>query len=202
MLVEKTNYNEFDNTIVDALRKVKNKYLHHSYNRRRPNTIQRIESIFSHELYHQLRLIQESKLIHFQPFRIDVDLPKYAYNVIGFPCLKGLENNVFKPDIVIHKNQNNTEYQFLIAEIKMDGVDFPTLLYDLQKLIYYKVSPLNFQNAVFIYSGDKYELEEKLTIGLSSTILNCLIENKICVAVREFNEVKRDKWKLYNFNKP
>ena len=201
MLYEKnTNQlSEAERLLLKALKNVKSRYLAHTYFRQRTFNLQRIESIFSHELYHQLRLLQNEENI-LKNLRIDFDLPKHHYQIQNINCLNGFENKFFKPDLSIHKGQNNFGKQLLVGEIKMEGVDIASLLLDLQKLIYYKISQLNFENAVFIYTGNKSDLESKLTVCLSFEMLQCLIKNKIVVALRE-EDSKKSFWKIYNFQK-
>jgi len=201
-MLEEKNINtlcEAERLLLKALNNVKRRYLSHSYNRLRTFNIQRIESIFSHELYHHLRLLQYEENI-LRDLRIDFDLPKHHYEIINTNCLNGLENKLFKPDLSIHKGQNSLSKQLLIGEIKMEGVDIASLLLDFQKLIYYKVSQLNFENAVFIYTGKKSDLERKLSVFLSVEMRQCLAKNKVVVALQK-EDNKKSFWNIYNFIK-
>jgi hypothetical protein len=80
----------------------------------------------------------------------------------------------------------------------MEGVDIASLLLDFQKLIYYKVSQLNFENAVFIYTGKKSDLERKLSVFLSVEMLQCLTKNKVVIALQK-EDNKKSFWNIYNF---
>jgi hypothetical protein len=207
MLILKPKTNCAEKFLLAGLNNVQNRYLRHQYNRA---TIeyQRIEGVFSHELYHQLRKIQEDNFHEvincdnnfFRNIVLHMTLPKQRYSVPNNQCVYNLNTYRTIPDVVLHQGQNNKNKQMLVGEIKMKGVNFSLILTDLQKLIYYKVSGLKFENAVFIYSGDKSDLEEKLEVGLTSKILKCLIKNNIVVALRS-KASKKTSWEVYEFDK-
>jgi hypothetical protein len=207
MLTEKLNANCAEAILLGALNNVQNLYMRHSYNRVTLG-YQRIESLFSHEIYHQLRLYQDprNQLPHccdrdqLKDIVYHMALPKGIYQVENCPCVENINLKRIIPDVVFHGGQNNMKNQLLIGEIKMKGANFNLIVKDLQKLIYYKISKLKFENAVLIYSGDKSDLEEKLTLGLSTQMLNCLISNKIVVALSTKATTNQRKiWKIFKF---
>jgi hypothetical protein len=207
MLIIKTSPNCAENLLLVGLNKVQRQYLKQEYNRAALGH-QRLEGVFSHELYHQLRKIQEDNFQDvigcednvFKKIVINMTLPKQIYPIGNNHCIDNINTNRTIPDIVFHEGQNTVSKQMLVGEIKMKGVNFPLILTDFQKLIYYKVSNLNFENAVFIYTGLKSTLEEKLVIGLSTQMLGCLIKNNIVIALQE-KQKNKSIWNIYEFKK-
>lgn len=81
----------------------------------------------------------------------------------------------------------------------MEGGSSANIIKDLEKLLFYKLSSLKFQIAVFIYTGTKSELECKLEFCLSEKMLQCLIKYKVAIALRE-NRGREQNWNIYQFN--
>ena len=153
---------------------------------------QRPEASFVAELYHQLRILQKKS--PFVELKLHVDLTKQQLG-INSPtdkCLGNFNPNRLRPDLVLHGGQNDNDSQILISEVKMDGATEGSILNDLQKLIFYKVSRLKFKNAVFIFSGTKEQLEGILVNLCSNQFSECLKEHKILFAC------KNKQWQIFN----
>ena len=168
MLIEYSNNFEIE-ILIKALNSVAISYTKFEYERV-ANKIQRPERVFNAELYHQLRKLQETNflsdgvLVHQEPnkqgdfltnnfsFNVETNKEVTFLNPRQIPCLPNVNYKRLSPDIVLHKNQNNSEQanQRLICEIKMEGASWGSIKKDFDKLLFYKLSRLQFQNAVFI----------------------------------------------------
>jgi hypothetical protein len=206
MLTIKENLNAAEHILIAGLNGVAENYyrMRHYGNE---NYLQRPERVFNAELYHQLRKLQESEgvnfLIHQEITKNDISLHSAVSHEPQIheekPCLEDFNNKRVSPDLVFHGGQDNLDNQLLVAELKMEGASRLSILKDLEKLLFYKLSSLKFQNAVFIYTGSKNELESKLELGLSEKMLQCLIKHNIVIALRELM-VREQNWNIYQFN--
>jgi hypothetical protein len=200
MLVQKDVTNQIEEMLLKALNNVENDYMEMTYGRVAAE-VQRPEHAFSSELYHQLRKLQENEAEYFgfglnQSLKFHADLNKMSYHIKDIPCIKKINPKSTRPDIVLHGGQNNTNFQHLAIEIKMAGVRYDDIEKDLLKLLYYKLSPLNFENAIFVFSGNVTVLDNFLLDDFSNNTKNCLKENKIYFALRENVEIE-GAWALY-----
>lgn len=194
--------------LIKALNNVSPQYLKMRYDNVRGG-FQKPERVFNAELYHQLRKIQEN-ITSFKEFNIHqeitkqklhlhldlVKLPGYEENI---PCIGDYKPRKISPDIVFHGGQSNIDNQLLVAEIKMDGTSWINIIKDFQKLLFYKLSRLQFKNAVFIYTGTKENLEEIL-FTLHSSLLECLRKNEIVIVLPSAKNRQNDEWKCYRIN--
>ncbi len=208
MLKTKNVLNGVEEFLITALNEVDAEY----YEMRYDNVVggfQKPERVFNAELYHQLRKLQEDTMNEIFKIHPDlVELPlKLHLELVKVPssydstnqCIGDFYPKKISPDIVFHGGQNNRKKQLLAAELKMDGANIVNIIRDFQKLLFYKLSYLKFRNAVFIYTGTKSDIEEKLIHGLSKHMLECLMKNKIVIAVCEKKNKKR-KWSMYEFD--
>ena len=206
MLTIKENINTAEHTLIAGLNGVAEDYyrMRHYGNE---NYLQKPERVFNAELYHQLRKLQELEGVN---FLIHQEITKNNNSIIAVvshepqiheekPCLEDFNNKRVSPDLVFHRGQDNLDNQLLVAELKMEGASRLSILKDLEKLLFYKLSSLKFQNTVFIYTGSKNELESKLELGLSEKMLQCLIKHNIVIALRELM-VREQNWNIYEFN--
>ncbi len=169
--------------------------------------LQKPERVFNAELYHQLRKLQENG--YYEVGRIHPDLVKHIKlhlettkvppAIINNLCIGDFHPKKISPDIVFHTGQDNIDNQLLVAELKMDGASRINIINDLQKLLFYKLSALQFKNAVFIYTGSKKDLERKLEFGISKKMLECLIKQYIFIALHQIKGGKK-MWNIYQFN--
>jgi hypothetical protein len=208
VLEEINPYNEVLLMLQKALNNVEIQYISQEYLRLARNRIQRPERVFVAELYHQLRKLQESTdniyntTIRDLVFHCEIGKINYAVNE---PCLNDFSNNRTVPDLVLHKSQDNKspQNQQLVCEVKSDyNLSEKSFIKDLKKLLYYKLSDLRFQNAVFIYTGEKNKIDELLARYKfetnDSNIINCLCKNEIRFALRS-NQIGNNTfdWKIY-----
>ena len=196
------NENQEINTLIKALHNVDKSYMIQNYDRNR-DYYQKPERVFVAETYHQLRKLQESVFI-LEHLSIHVDINKdIRHSQIDSQCIgDDFNRNRLSPDIVFHLSQNDAskENQKLICEFKMSNTRKSLIIKDLKKLIFYKISRLQFQNAVFIFCGNSSEFERKLN-GISTEMLQCLIKNKIIVILqKEQNTNNCYNWQPYIFN--
>ena len=77
----------------------------------------------------------------------------------------------------------------------MKGCSSSKIIKDFEKLLFYKLSYLSFENAILIYSGTKEDLESKIQ-DFTDSLLGCLADNKIFVAT-----ISKNKWALFEFSK-
>lgn len=182
--------------LMKGLLRVKGVYLQVPYDQI-GNGFQRPEASFTAELYHQLRILQSE--FNYDDLILHLDLGKYRLNRNNqnteIKCLNHFDRNNLRPDLVLHRAQNNIDKQLLICEIKMKGANGISVFYDLQKLIFYKSPRLKFKNAIIIFTGSKQELEEILVLHCTPTFLNCLYDNEILFATKE------KKWQIFSLDK-
>jgi hypothetical protein len=206
MLVEETQLNKTLETLKSALDQVETKYIVSKYDRNKTG-LQKPESSFGAELYHQLRMIQNNNSTY-SNLKFQVDISKKNYSILNSKCLEGLNKNRMKPDLVLHQEQNKINEQKLVCEIKLDyGNNIYNVLKDLKKLVYYKISNLKFENAVLIIFGSMEQIEktmEKINILEPSFVNDCLYRNKILFCLtsnRKVNENKKNsetwEWSYY-----
>ncbi len=202
MLTEKHNLNSVEKLLLCALNNVHSGYLVISYDRV-ARGFQRPERAFNAELYHQLRKIQDDDPNNFD-FKIHQELFKYPnsfnleLNSIPedkkiIPCIGNYNPNKISPDIVFHNRQNDLVNQLLVAEIKMKGCSTSKIIKDFEKLLFYKLSYLSFENAILIYSGTKEDLDSKIQ-DFDDGLLSCLADNKIVVVT-----ISNNKWAFFEF---
>ena len=194
--------------LIKALNNVAPQYLKIRYNNIRGG-FQKPERVFNAELYHKLRKIQENSfdyeeiIIHQeitkQKLHFHLDIVKLPNNEADFPCIGHYRPRKISPDIVFHGGQNNTDNQLLVAEIKMEGTSWLNIIKDFQKLMFYKLSRLQFQNAVFIYTGTKEDLED-IFFSLHLSFLECLQKNKIIIVLPFSKNKQNYEWKAYQIN--
>lgn len=194
MLIRKEQLNPAETFLLKGLNQVEIGYLEWEYHGVE-REFQRPEKTFSAELYHQLRINQE---LENYTLKIHFDITKRTSLNNNNPCLNGFKPSKIEPDIVFHGGQNNLEKQALVAEIKMEGVNNSDILYDLNKLLYYKLSFLNFKNACFIYSGYDTDLSNKLNGYIGDKFLECIIKHEIIVATRVKGK-KNNQWGIFKF---
>jgi hypothetical protein len=207
MLQEK-ELNGAEILLIKALNNVDRRYLKMRYDKIKGG-FQKPERVFNAELYHQLRKIQE-KITTYQEFSIHQEITKHKLHFHldlvklprleeNHPCIGDYSPRKISPDIVFHGGQNNTDKQLLVAEIKMEETSWVNIIKDFQKLLFYKLSRLKFQNAVFIYSGIKEDLEAIL-FTLPLPFLECLQNNKIIIVLPLTNNEQNYEWKAYQIN--
>lgn len=184
-----------------ALEEVEEQYISQIYPRIRRG-VQHPERAFVAELYHQLRKLQELPNSEYENLTFHCDLGKRNYRVdntclkIQFPPDKSLH-----PDIVLHNSQNNKKEQILVCEVKMAfALTEKKLFKDLNKLLYYKLSDLNFQNAVFIYTGSKESIDHIIENWERDEVMNndlvkCLCKHDILFALSEKKTTR--EWRFY-----
>lgn len=185
--------------LISALNSIDNQYLNIKYNK--IGGFQKPERLFNAELYHQLRKIQD------EGFNVATELTKIKLHIelvkipgIGVhPCIGDYRPRKISPDVVFHNSQNDTTNQLLVAEIKMEGASWVNIGKDFQKLLFYKLSRLQFKNAVFIYTGSKDELEEIL-FRFSNNFLRCLQDREIIIVIPKMLQNKKYSWEAYNIN--
>jgi hypothetical protein len=206
MLTIKENLNAAEHTLIAGLNGVAEDY-HRMRHYGNENYLQKPERVFNAELYHQLRKLQETEGVNFLIHQ-EITKNNFSLNAVVShepqihkekPCLEDFNNQRVSPDLVFHRGQDNLDNQLLVAELKMEGASRLSILKDLEKLLFYKLSSLKFQNAVFIYTGSKNELESKLELGLSEKMLQCLIKHNIVIALRELM-VREQNWNIYEFD--
>lgn len=210
MLKTKEVLNGVEEFLITALNEVAEEYFEMGYANVKSG-FQKPERAFNAELYHQLRKLQEN-IGNNDKFKIHPDLIKHPFKLHlelvkapssyhrNIQCIGDFYPKKISPDIVFHGGQNNLKNQSLVAELKMDGTNTVNIIKDFQKLLFYKLSYLNFENAVFIYTGTKSDIEEKLVLGLNEHMLECLMKSKIVIAVCEKNN-KIINWSLYEFDR-
>jgi hypothetical protein len=178
------------NYLMKGLSGVDNSFLEVAYNNVRTG-IQRPESTFVAELYHQLRVFQNEYC--FENLQLQIDLSKMNLNErIENTCVNDIERRSLKPDIVLHRGQDSTANQLMICEVKMKGCSYTSLINDLKKLIFYKVSRLQFLSSVFIFAGSRQDLEEILVTECSHHLLRCLKTHDILFVAKNLK-----KWEMY-----
>lgn len=182
------------NNLVMALKAVENYYLKQNYNRIHLG-VQKPERIFTAELYHQLRILQKDKNLHFS-----ADIIKKSYDVNPNSCIKLKDFKRISPDIVLHKEQNDTNpnNQLLVCEIKMEGASHKKIIKDFYKLLYYKISKLKFNTSAFIFTGSIETINKILSNNLELT--NCIREHKIIAICLENVDTDNSKWIKYVIN--
>lgn len=208
--------------LIQALNAVKISYTIFAYDKV-ASRFQKPERVFTAELYHQLRKKQDesiteqlninqevTKMVGFSinDFTINAEPNKQSISAKNGlnECLGTIDYKRLSPDIVLHKNQNNFERinQRLICEIKMSGSSQSNIYKDFRKLLFYKLSRLQFQNAVFIYAGTTDSLKNIIE-GLNYTskenqsLLKCLKKHQIIFVVPEkLNDSKEFyHWETY-----
>lgn len=171
--------------LLKALNNVKISYLKQLYNKVTKG-VQNPERVFVAELYHQLRVLQENKSNPaYSNLNFHVETNKQSLGNLLHPCIQGYDFKRVSPDLILHLNQNNSysNNQKLVCEIKMEGADWSKITKDFHKLIFYKLSRLNFQTAVFIYTGLKSDLDRVLEIhntnNYNESLVRCLRDNNI-----------------------
>ena len=179
-----------------ALKKVKDDYIKISYQHVVRN-LQKPERVFVAELYHQLRCIQESgkyaSLLGELKFNVEINKQGRLGDLDEFI----LNYNISKviPDLVLHHSQNNNDHekQLLACEVKSSYyITQRNFEKDLVKLLLYKSSRFNYQNACFIFMGTKEELCKYL-MQLSPDFFIKLERNKIIFITYENEKT----WSFY-----
>jgi hypothetical protein len=116
-------------------------------------------------------------------------------------CLANFYRKNIRPDLILHKEQNNLDEQKLACEIKtVKFLNFNDFAFDLQKLVYYKTSRLKFENSVFVYSGEIKEIEDLLKLFLKqkpTSMLDCLHNQHILFALPKSKESNPYQWGIY-----
>jgi hypothetical protein len=173
-----------------------------NYNRN-INYIQKPERDFVAETYHQLRKLQEScSVLEHLSFHVDIN-KEIRHSQIDSQCIGAdFNRNRLSPDIVFHLSQNDAtqQNQKLICEFKMSNARSTLIIKDLEKLIFYKKSRLQFQNAVFVFCGNSSTFEQKLT-GITNEMLRCLFDNQIVVILQKDKKTSNfHNWQPYVFN--
>jgi hypothetical protein len=210
MIVKKEILIYVEEFLITGLNQVEQEYLKMRYDKN-ISGFQKPERVFNAELYHQLRKLQENigsynnLKIHPElvknPFKLHLELIKNpSNNSRNILCIGDFVPKRISPDIVFHDGQNNLNNQLLVAELKMEGASVTNIIKDFQKLLFYKLSYLEFKNAVFIYTGLKSSLEEKLKLGLTNQMVECLITNNIVIALQE-KQNNNPNWNIYEFKK-
>jgi hypothetical protein len=192
----------------EALNGVEIQYIEQYYFRLRGSQIQKPERTFVAELYHQLRM-QQSTMNKDETIRnlvFHCDISKINY-ILNNECIQDVSKYRLVPDLVLHKSQtdNSSENQLLVCEVKMDSkISKDNFKKDLDKLLYYKLSQLKFQNAVFIFTGKKELLNQYLNeyrhSQTSLHFLNCLHTNCILFAIPKQKKEKTNNWGIYTID--
>lgn len=209
MLIPKNQLNPYEEFLILGLNGVETEFMRFEYVYVNDG-YQYPERVFNAELYHQLRKCQEFGNVHDvkihqditkHPLKLHMEPNKITYRRIKkIPCIGDYIPTRISPDIVFHGGPMNRKRQKLVAEIKMEKPDPTKVLRDLQKLLFYKISDLKFENAVFIFTGKKEDLEDLLVTWLSRGMLDCLIQHQIVVALNGKGKNKID-WSIYEFSR-
>lgn len=199
----------------EAINSINGNYIVQPYPMLVRQKLQRPERVFVAELYHQLRLFQhnnnpnlnnecdfhvELTKINFDEFQFNIELNKTNFDISKLNCINFVPKRI-SPDIVLHKSQDDStpKNQILVCEVKMDGAKKNSIIKDLNKLIFYKVSRLQFQNAVFIYTGEHKRIETLLNqiqnSNLNTNLIKCLKKHNIIFCLRK--DLKPKTWELY-----
>jgi hypothetical protein len=201
-MLDELNENQL-NPVLEMLKKalngVENQYIEQHYVNPHVNYIQKPERVFVAELYHQLRTIQNAH--NFGNLYFNVDLNKRRSMPLNEPCFPENPFKKISPDIVLHNGQSNTLNQKLVCEVKMEGISWKSMEKDLRKLIFYKLDALEFENAVFIFTGSKALIENYLdrivrVQGLDS-LIDCLHKHCILFALPKSKENNTYQWGIY-----
>lgn len=185
--------------LISALNNIDHQYLNMKYDRI-VGGFQKPERLFNAELYHQLRKIQEDINVasELTKMKLHIELVKTP-GIEVHPCIGDYRPRKISPDVVFHNSHNDTTNQLLVAEIKMEGASWVNIGKDFQKLLFYKLSRLQFKNAVFIYTGSKDALEEIL-FRFSNNFLRCLQDNEIIIVLPKMQQNEKYNWEAYNIN--
>lgn len=210
MLNLKEQINPYESFLIHGLNAVDIEYMRFEYNFLDEGS-QYPERVFNAELYHQLRKLQEADnsvelkihpeitkhllKLHMEPVKLNYQRHR------NIPCIGDYIPIRVSPDIVFHGGQMNRKKQRLVAEIKMEKPEPLKVIRDLQKLLFYKLSNLKFENAVFIFTGKKEDLEELLITWLSESKLDCLIKHQVVVALPSIKGRRKITWKVYKFSR-
>lgn len=183
----------------EALNAVENQYIAQHYVNPNVNYIQKPERVFVAELYHQLRTIQNAH--NFGNLYFNVDLNKRRSMPLNEPCFPETPFKKISPDIVLHNGQSNTLNQKLVCEVKMEGTSWKSMEKDLRKLIFYKLDALEFENAVFIFTGNKASivnyLDRIVRVQGFGSLIDCLHKHGILFALPKSKESNPYQWGIY-----
>jgi len=203
-MLNHTQQNDIVQFLIKALDNVEESYMIQRYNYVIAG-YQRPERVFTSELYHQLRLLQEDpNEISMGSLAFHVELNKQGFYNSQIKCMPQRQFRRLSPDIVLHKSQDNSsrKNQLLVCEIKMEGATWRKIYKDLQKLLVYKLSRLKFQNAVLIYTGSKTSFENKLQSILGDiellksddTSFKCLKKHKVIIVLPKDKKGLNNCW--------
>lgn len=204
----KENKSSILGILENALNKVQFQYLEQEYSQISRH-LQRPERVFVAELYHQLRTLQDSENGDLNKLHYNVDIPKERLVRNQNHCHPIVPLKRISPDIILHKNQNDKSHlnQLLVCEVKMEGASYKNIEKDLRKLIFYKSKPLQYQNAVFIYTGSENTIKNFLSqfknnLKSRENFLSCLTEYNIIFAIpkEKKKETNCFEWSLYYVN--
>lgn len=186
--------------LIFALKEIDANFIEQNYTRIN-SKIQRSERYFTAELYHQLRRQQEKK-DDYKNLNYQIETVKNRYNNPQINnCLNLTDFKRISPDLILHKSQNDKQRgnQQLVCEIKMKGANSEKIKKDYQKLLYYKLSELNFKNSIFIYTGSIKKLNKILKN--EECLLNCIQRNNIITITLEKGLLNnRLNWKIFTIN--
>jgi len=134
-----------------------------SINKISENHFGKTERVFSYELYHIFKHTLEKNNQFVNNIVLDAELPKRRLSDNEARDLGLIDLSVLmSPDIIVHE-RDTSEYQSLVAEIKIDkSLTRQNLIKDINKLISLKVN-YKFQEAVFIFiNGDIEKVQRYL----------------------------------------
>lgn len=157
------------NDIGEAIIHVNRDYCIWSY--KNANMIQKTERVFAYELYYQFRLLMNKNKSYLN-IRFDGEIGKQRHERVdgcGLTFSNFNTNQIhFSPDLVIHKNQNNSDVknQKAVIEIKTKDIGHDELIRTIVKLTHY-IRVFNFQYAIFITVNTEFnEIVTKLNRSL------------------------------------
>ena len=186
--------------LILALGAIKINFIKQNYDRI-GTKVQKPERYFTAELYHQLRMLQRKNGVD-ENLNYQIETVKVNYkNTKTNNCLNLKDFNRISPDLILHKSQNDKQRgnQQLVCEIKMEGAIPCKIIKDYQKLLYYKLSELNFKNSIFIYTGSVKTINEILLN--ENTLCSCIQKHNIITITLEENlEDNIPNWKIHTIN--
>jgi hypothetical protein len=185
----------------EVLNAVENIYIEQEYRRVRAG-FQNPENAFMSELYHQFRILQQDN-DSLRALYVNTDMNKQMYGIDRdqVECLNNFFRHKIRPDFILHGGQNDLKNQKLVCEIKTNkNLRMDKFVIDLQKLVYYKISRLKFENSVFIYTGQLSKIEtllNELQKQNSSSLIDCLHKHCILFALPKSKETNPYHWGIY-----
>jgi hypothetical protein len=193
--------NDVMKMLKEALNRVENIYIEQEYSRVRAG-FQNPENAFMSELYHQFRILhQDNDSLRALYVNTDMNKQMYGINRKKIECLNNFFRQKIRPDLILHGGQNDLKNQKLVCEIKTNKkLRIDKFVIDLQKLVYYKISRLIFENSVFIYTGELSRIQtllNELHKRNSSSLIDCLHKHCILFALPKSKENNTYQWGIY-----